>query len=352
MGDYTQDWHGLYRESWKGSIMDEAFAHPAKMAYGLLRHIFDHGVSVGWFKRGDVISDPFGGIGSTGILGAYNGFRVVLVELEPRFVGLAQQNFDLHHAKWDKLDAPHPIIIQGDSREFAKLVGECGCIVSSPPYAESVTGEHRETETATESRDKRKTPGGSLGQSARHGGYGLTDGQIGALKEGELGAVITSPPFTQAIRLVVASIRRGMVMAQIKWGNVRTKVVAASDIPDNIENTTTDTYWQAVASVYDQCRIALRPGGHMVLVVKAYVKKGKRVDLPGDTIRLCESLGFTLRERIRAWLVEETTHPGLWGDIVERKERKSFFRRLAEAKGSPSIDWEEVLVFAAPEGRP
>ena len=25
------------------------------------------------------------------------------------------------------------------------------------------------------------------------------------------------------------------------------------------------------------------------------------------------------------------------------KERKSFFRRLAEKKGSPPIDWEEVI---------
>lgn len=25
-------------------------------------------------------------------------------------------------------------------------------------------------------------------------------------------------------------------------------------------------------------------------------------------------------------------------------QRKSFFRRLAESKGSPKIDWEEVLI--------
>jgi len=29
--------------------------------------------------------------------------------------------------------------------------------------------------------------------------------------------------------------------------------------------------------------------------------------------------------------------------IVKRKERKSFFRRLAESKGSPRIDHETVL---------
>ena len=28
-----------------------------------------------------------------------------------------------------------------------------------------------------------------------------------------------------------------------------------------------------------------------------------------------------------------------------KTERKSFFRRLAERKGSPRIDWEDVLCF-------
>jgi hypothetical protein len=49
-------------------------------------------------------------------------------------------------------------------------------------------------------------------------------------------------------------------------------------------------------------------------------------------------------------LVEETTHAQLFGaDHVMRKERKSFFRRLAEKKGSPRIDYEEVLICRRPE---
>ena len=45
-----------------------------------------------------------------------------------------------------------------------------------------------------------------------------------------------------------------------------------------------------------------------------------------------------------AMLVKETEHEGLWGHtIIKKKERKSFFRRLAESKGSPPIDYEVVL---------
>jgi hypothetical protein len=47
-------------------------------------------------------------------------------------------------------------------------------------------------------------------------------------------------------------------------------------------------------------------------------------------------------------LVKETHDNGLFGEIVEKKERKSFFRRLAESKGSPPIDYETVLCMRKP----
>ena len=62
-------WHGCYDDGWQGIIVPEAFSHPAKMACGLTRRIFKHALSEGWIKPGDVVVDPFGGIGSTGIIG-------------------------------------------------------------------------------------------------------------------------------------------------------------------------------------------------------------------------------------------------------------------------------------------
>jgi hypothetical protein len=37
-------------------------------------------------------------------------------------------------------------------------------------------------------------------------------------------------------------------------------------------------------------------------------------------------------------------------DVDSIKERESFFRRLAEKKGSPRIDWESVLCMRKPGG--
>lgn len=58
---------------------------------------------------------------------------------------------------------------------------------------------------------------------------------------------------------------------------------------------------------------------------------------------------MTLHEH-HAWVVEDHGMQfTLDGDAHARRvERKSFFRRLAEKKGSPRIDWETVLCMVKP----
>lgn len=504
------DWHGCYESGWKGVIVDEAFAHPAKFARGLIERIVDHGLREGYWKPGELLSDPFGGVGLGGLVAASKGLRWVGVELELRFQRLGSGydcpgmtkaewvrwfgrwercrkfcptcqshardwytpdsgeipsgkphrfvgNFDLHRRTWEQFGDPLPVLVQGDSREFARIVGEvAGCVTSppyaqettggtaiwdkkevlqqrkygeqsrrgmdnhygktpgqigalkagtidgaitSPPYAESVKGDHKETETAEESRAKRNTAGGSLGQSQRHGGYGATKGNIGNLKEGAVDAVVTSPPYASA----GGTPSLGSVNKD-NWGNEGTDIAGRrgltgkySDSPENIGNlkegtvdgavtsppyaaqvvherngidlsrcerpgqhsqagavgygksdgqignTSAQTYWEAMRQVYAQMHLALKPGGVCACVVKDYVKNKARVPLCDDTVKLLESIGFHVFERTRAWVVTETREPGLFGDVVKKKSRKSFFRRLAEAKGSPAIDWEEVI---------
>lgn len=380
------------------------------------------------------------------------------------FVG----NFDLHRRTWEEFGDPLPVLVQGDSRRFAEIVGEVagvvtsppyadtivnvekdnatpgnqvrkdGCAsskgtkairygttpgqigslkagtldgaITSPPYAESIKGPHKETETAEQSQAKRNTAGGSLGQSQRHGGYGATEGNIGNLKEGAVDAVVTSPPYanaggTPSLGSVnkddwgnegtdiakrrgltgkysdspenIGNLKEGTVDGCVtsppwakqmntggadgdrpgnlvrKWAESRgrnpdapnclAKYEQYGDSPDNIGNTSNETYWQAMRQVYAQMHLALKPGGVCACVVKDYVKNKARVPLCDDTVKLLESIGFHVFERTRAWVVTETREAGLFGDVVKIKSRKSFFRRLAEAKGSPPIDWEEVL---------
>jgi DNA modification methylase len=298
----TISWKGCYAERWADLLVPEAMAHPAKFAPGLLARIYDHGLARGWWRPGDQIGDPFAGVGCGGVLAAYKGLRWLGVELEERFVGLARRNFELHRRRWEAAGDPVPVIVQGDSRRFAEVVRGAAGLVTSPPW-EAVTqgtaGSFREMRAAWNADPANAgKPGWNPRQTGSYccagdaDSYGDSEGQIG--------------------------------------------------------RDSGETYWQAVRVVYAQCLLALRPGGVMCVVVKDYVRDRARVPLCDQTLRLLLSLGFEPVERIRAWLVEERREAGLFGEVVTRKSRASFFRRLATKRGAPPIDFETVLVVRKP----
>ena len=127
-------WHNCYDDGWGDLITPESFAHPAKMAYGLVKRILQHGLDKGYWRAGDLLGDCFGGVGTTGLVGAYMGLRVVSVELEPKFVALAEANYAMHAQKWAALGVEPPVILQGDSRNFAEIVRDAAGICTSPPW--------------------------------------------------------------------------------------------------------------------------------------------------------------------------------------------------------------------------
>jgi hypothetical protein len=113
----------------------------------------------------------------------------------------------------------------------------------------------------------------------------------------------------------------------------------------NIGNESSDTFWLSARAIVQQVYLALKPGRYAAFVVKSFVRNKAIVDFPAQWEQLCQSCGFVTAEIVRAWLVEDSgTQGGMFGDDKRmRKERKSFFRRLAENKGSPRIDFETVL---------
>jgi len=507
---HINQWHGCYEGGWQDMIVPEAFVHPAKIAYSLLIRILTHVYIQDWIKPGSTILDPFGGISTTGILGAYNGYRVVTVELEEKFCRLAKGydcpgitkkewvrwygrfernpylcpkclgnvqhwyvsdsgiipekeahrfigNVDLHARKWDALGSPYPVIIQGDSRNLCQLLSECDCIVgsppyaqlgitikghgikganvtndknygsaeygqtpgqlgamkpgsidtgvSSPPYAESLKGDGTQKETAAESRAKRRTEGGSLGQSQRTQGYG-SNGNLGNLKPGDIDCVLGSPPYatgsiaknspgidrkkqwetyrSQGGGLSYKAFCKQQDKHSHEYGNTEGQLqnlkpgdidMICSSPPyldpscgrtpektdwskcggignhcgrgpqcneDNMYRSRNDTtFWQAAQEIVQQCYQVLKPGGHAIWVTKRFVRKGKIVEFSKDWARLCESVGFKLVCWHKAMLVKETKSIGLFGQtIIDRKESKSFFRRLADRKAAQKSYWK------------
>jgi DNA modification methylase len=578
-------WTNCYDDSWQGLIVPEAFSHPAKMSRRLLERILDHDFEMGWIKQGDIICDPFAGIFSTGILGAYRKLQVVGVELEAKFCKLAEENLKLHDNAWRKLGCPRPVILQGDSRKLSQLIGQAGLIISSPPYAEmsvlshdqaahcsfkegnpnnrvrgkikrdgrhqrdygqtegqlgsmkagnvdcvissppyadnagskeelggqvesgmvrtnprhpgeklyftkyekqnstgnlgnlksgsvdvvissppyaeSLKGDGTQNETASESRAKRLTEGGSLGQSQRTQGYG-SKGNLGNLKSGSVDAILLSPPYEK--QQVGGGIQKSLQgksdypvkdglarskkagcsalgcgygnqgdsegqLGSMKAGNVdcvissppyasgqhqdsnddksirpphdsrNNSAIGLGDNPRNLGNLKSgsvdailssppyeksetggqipkekypqiggrifgyrqehqgcsegqlgqeqgETFWQAAKEIVSECYKILKDGGYAIWVVKSFVRNKKIVDFPSDWRRMCEVLGFVTVCEHHASLVKETKHNTLFeGEVTKIKEKKSFFRRLCESKGSPKIDYETVLCF-------
>lgn len=186
----VDEWVGCYRGGWKGVIVDEAFSHPAKVAFNLARRIYEHAIDEGWIVAGDTIVDPFGGIGGCAFHGLMNGMIVVTNELEEKFVNLSKQNRELWRKQYTGLpgfDADNWIILQGDSRKLASVIREAGCCVSSPPY---VSGGHHPDQTGA-------WGGQAQANTKDHAGYGRENGQMGQMKEGDLSLAISLPPFSQ-----------------------------------------------------------------------------------------------------------------------------------------------------------
>ena len=359
---------------------------------------------MGWVERGDLVVDPFGGVACGGIVCGYQGLRYVGIELEPRFVALGNQNIDLHRARMEQAGDPVPVLIQGDSRQLASIVSDPGCVLSSPPYTKEALGHPRgkssiengfkqgstaggdwserygtspgqlgsmkagdvsavlssppyaetnvDTQEGLKGIDREKLTPGSLtaGSKSQEARYGETPGQLGKMKAGEVGAVVSSPPFMD--QQDGGGICKTGTPAMQKTGGGPSGTGGYRDQAATNGNLATEsgtTFWEAAFAIVSQCFAILRPGGHACWVVKNFVRDKQVVDFTGDWQRLCEACGFRLVCRHRAMLVKSQDVPTLFdGTETKTTSRKSFFRRLAESKGSPRIDWETVLCMEKP----
>jgi len=190
------DWHGCYDEQWSQTITKDSFGHPAKFSKRLIERIYDHLLERGYVQPGDLVGDPFGGVALGGIAAAYRGLRWVGVELEQKFVNWGRGNINRHKHKLNYLGKPLPVLLEGDSRQFAARVGEHSqAVVSSPPYATIAAG------AGGLNTKPAHHPGQQSGRSAKSASqtadqrYGQTPGQIAGTAEGTVDGVVCSPPF-------------------------------------------------------------------------------------------------------------------------------------------------------------
>jgi hypothetical protein len=292
-------------------------------------------------------------------------------------------------------------LLQGDSRRLGAVLAESGAraVVSSPPYVESLASDDPDTRGGLFTKDAKRRNDKTLTAT-----YGTTPGQLGGLKAGRFDAAIMSPPFAgnsggrgDASRegidaalfdrhqgamvggigaadngnlaamqardndldaVIISSPFEDSTVCQDKtfWINDGRKTPPQGQVgygtsPGQLGADSGDTFWSAARLILEQCHQQLALGGVAVFVTKDFVKNGRRMEFSQQWARLCVAVGFEPLAHFRAWLVEESAGQyNTGGELVTKtKSRKSFFRRLAEKNGSPSIDHEDVLIFQKQE---
>ncbi|HEY4723766.1 MAG TPA: hypothetical protein VII92_18060, partial [Anaerolineae bacterium] len=197
--------------------------------------------------------------------------------------------------------------------------------VSSPPYAQDETPRLNNLEN-------------HANDSPRY--YGATPGQLAAMRADGFDSAVSSPPWEDQ----EPSHAQGTDFGLSHDGGRRfiDSEYGSSDNQLGIESGS--DFWHAARAIVEQTYTVLRPGAHAVWVVKHFVRNGALVDFPGQWRQLCEACGFvTLHEHHALLVRDDGTQLAMDGNHKSyRTERKSFFRRLSESKGSPRIDHETI----------
>jgi len=220
-------------------------------------------------------------------------------------------------------------------------MGDVDVVLTSPPYSEG-TG-HGKGKSNILNEKKLYLHG--------VGSYSEEKNNIGEIKvHGEIDLVLTSPPYSSSKSGGEADedamAERWDRIAKEKdwntWGKTWTtegrkralKSLGSgySDNKDNIGNLKKETYLEAMQAVYAECYKVLKEEGLLILVLKNFIRDKKVVPLTEHTIKLCESVGFKLKERLLFKLPSQS----FWRILYKKK--------YPEVDVS-DLDYEHILVF-------
>jgi hypothetical protein len=252
---------------WGKLLHKDAASHPAKFNRGPLERLLDLGLRERWWAPGDLIADPMAGVGCGGLVCASRRLRWWGMELDRKYVDAGRKTFDRLRQDSYFYCLPMPELVCGDSRsEF--LVK-------------------------------------AMGERPR--------------------AIITSPPYAESLH------DPGGCRVKIKTGvsHFHNPDHAYGDADGQVGQMKGEGYWAAMGGIYRASIRVLPKGGHLVLFVRNYVRKGRLIPFSAQTRRTILKLGMTGVAHIRAAM----------GD------HGSYFRKLNRLKGLPVSDYEHILVF-------
>ncbi len=177
------------------------------------------------------------------------------------------------------------------------------------------------------------------------GGYGESDGQLGNLPDRPYVGLM-SPPYEQSLDRVNVP-DKFLRQAEIKHGRSYSKASFKDQnygITQGQVGAITDgeTYLSAMLQVYQEIA---KVSDVLAIVIKNPTRAGKLRRLDLDTIKLLRMAGWKIHCQHRAQLFEEREVTNMFGETKKKvKGRLSFFKRLSYQKGQPVAAWEDVIV--------
>lgn len=363
-----------------------SFSHPAKMHLSLQFYLIEH-----YTKPGDTILDCMSGSGTL-LVACALGRNVICVELEKKFVDMQKANWQKIKALGPILGYKmgEAVILQGDARNLESLLAD-SCIFS-PPYGDPIGITGGTTQTFKDKYGY--TGDKNIGYSENKNNIGnLPYGEISAVissppyaeaHDKKIGGVTdknrpdlipyswtksgnpnnisnlpykpdvicTSLPYENITGKGKEIGSKGQAVGPFDYTSLdpsverlrnhgrtdpksggpygRSLAHPYSPADENIGNLKSENYLQAMSQVYQNCFKVLRDGGLLILVVKNFIRNKKIIHLDTDTIKLCESAGFALKERLKRKLTQQS----FWRII--------YYRKYPDA---PKIEFEDILIF-------
>jgi len=120
---------------------------------------------------------------------------------------------------------------------------------------------------------------------------------VGNLSHGKIDAVISSPPYEETLSIHAGGSSKKEIEDMSKIKTEKRICSAYTESNNNIGNLKGETYLSAMHTIYAECYNVLKPNGLMILITKNFIRQKKLVRLDLDTIKLCEYVGFILKDR-------------------------------------------------------
>jgi hypothetical protein len=241
----------------------------------------------------------------------------------------------------------HPRGYGSDPAQLGNLpAGSVDAVVGSPPYA----GLGMQEQSSTIDTPPRPGDIRQYRRKAPIRPYSVNPVNLGNLPPGQVDAVVGSPPYAASDQNYAAGWTRINRRKGHARGPCAHNQASYGTSPGQLGNGHGLTFWEAARTILEQVAALLKPGGVAIWVTKRYVRDGQLVEFSQDWARLNQACGLVWLHWHQALLVEACGEQAtLFGAPEQvRSEKKSFFRRLVEKKGTPRIDWEDVLCFQKP----